>query len=41
MGGTVTLNLNQLRIGSRIVTGFGLIIGLLVVIAGFGVFELS
>jgi methyl-accepting chemotaxis protein len=41
MGGTVTLNFNQLRIGGRIVTGFGLIIGLLVVIAGFGVFELS
>jgi len=41
MGGTVTLNFNQLHIGGRIVTGFGLIIGLLVVIAGFGVFELS
>jgi methyl-accepting chemotaxis protein len=37
----VTLRLNQLRIGGRILAGFVLTIALIVLVAGFGIFELS
>jgi methyl-accepting chemotaxis protein len=37
----VTLRLSRLRIGGRILAGFGLTIALMVLVAGFGIFELS